>query len=93
MLEDNDFEFIIPEYLTEDIETIDTDISVISSDQTDNGVSVLTDTVEIIDYSEKLDTVINNLQVLNVLSVVIAATLFLFVTVRAIKKALCLDFL
>lgn len=93
MLEDNDFEFIIPEYLTEDIETIDTDISVISSDQTDNGVSVLTDTVEIIDYSEKFDTVINNLQVLNVLSVVIAATLFLFVTVRAIKKALCLDFL
>lgn len=58
-------------------------------DQEDSAISVLSDT----DYTPLLQDIRDNLNVLNVTVIVLAAIIFLVVMVNAIKKALCLDLL
>lgn len=58
-------------------------------DQEDSAISVLSDT----DYTPLLQDIRDNLNVLNVSVIVLAAIIFLVVMVNAIKKALCLDLL
>lgn len=58
-------------------------------DQEDSAISVLSDT----DYTPLLQDIRDNLNVLNVTVIVMAAIIFLVVMVNAIKKALCLDLL
>lgn len=71
------------------VDNVPLDELTVLPDQEDSAISVLSDT----DYTPLLQDIRDNLNVLNVTVIVMAAIIFLVVMVNAIKKALCLDLL
>lgn len=71
------------------VDNVPLDELTVLPDQEDSSISVLSDT----DYTPLLQDIRDNLNVLNVTVIVLAAIIFLVVMVNAIKKALCLDLL